>query len=73
MLKKRSVLSSRRSLRFSLKRFPHFFQDFHSRRVGGYKEWYAEHASQPYDKSDHELRNLERQIEKLESSEEHDQ
>lgn len=56
-----------------VERFPHVFQDLHSRRVGGYKEWYAEHASQPYDKSDHELRNLERQIEKLESSEEHDQ
>ena len=56
-----------------VERFPHVFQDFHSRRVGGYREWYAENASQPYDKSDYELRNLERQIEKLESSEEHNQ
>ena len=56
-----------------VERFPHIFQDFHSRRVGGYKEWYAENAAQPYDKSDYELRNLERQIEKLESSEESDE
>ena len=55
-----------------VERFPHIFQDFHFRRVGGYKEWYAENASQPYDKSDYELRNLERQIEKLEDTEEHD-
>ena len=56
-----------------VERFPHIFQDFHSRRIGGYKEWYAENAAQPYDKSDYELRNLERQIEKLESSEESDE
>ena len=56
-----------------VERFPHVFQDFHSRRVGGYREWYAENASQPYDKSDHELRNLEREIEKLQNSEEQDQ
>ncbi len=55
-----------------VERFPNVFQDFHSRRVGGYKEWYAENASQPYDKSDYELRNLEQQLEKLESSEEND-
>ena len=53
--------------------FPHVFQDFHSRRIGGYREWYTENASQPYDKSDHELRNLEREIEKLQNSEEQDQ
>ena len=56
-----------------VERFPHVFQDFHSRRIGGYKEWYAENAAQPYDKSDYELRNLERQIEKLENSEESDE
>ena len=56
-----------------VERFPHIFQDFHSRRIGGYKEWYAENAAQPYDKSDYELRNLERQIEKLENSEESDE
>ena len=56
-----------------VERFPHVFQDFHSRRVGGYKEWYAENASQPYDKSDYELRNLEQQIEELQNPEEDDQ
>ena len=55
-----------------VKQFPHVFQDFHSRRVGGYKEWYAENASQPYDKSDYELRNLEQQLEELHNSEEQD-
>ncbi len=49
-----------------VERFPNVFQDFHFRRVSGYKEWYAENAAQPYDKSDYELRNLEQQIEKPE-------
>ena len=56
-----------------IERFPDAFQDFRSRKVGGYKEWYAENAAQPYDKSDYELRNLERQIEKLESSDDGDE
>ena len=32
-----------------VKKFPNIFQDFHSRKIGGYKEWYAENAAQPYD------------------------
>lgn len=49
-----------------VKRFPNVFQDFHFRKVGGYREWYAKNAAQPYDKSDYELRELEQQIEDLE-------
>lgn len=41
-------------------KFPNVFQDFHYRRVGGYKEWYAENASQPYDRSEYEYRQLKR-------------
>lgn len=49
-----------------VKQFPNVFQDFHYRRVGGYREWYAKNAAQPYDKSDFELRELEQQIEDME-------
>ncbi len=52
-----------------IERFPDVFQDFHFRKVSGYREWYAENASQPYDKSDYELRKLEQQIEDLEEQE----
>lgn len=52
-----------------VERFPNVFQDFHFRKVSGYKEWYAENATQPYDKSDYEFRELARQIEALEGSE----
>ena len=53
-----------------VERFPNVFDDFHFRKVGGYREWYAENAAQPYDKSDYEVRKLERRIEELEGAEE---